>query len=174
MEELTNMKMQILRANLEITVFFGAMVVGMMAKGLADDLDDDETLKKAFLQNLELQSKRLNADLGFYLVFTNPSFAGDRLIAKLADPFAVTRLYDNNYSVLKALTMGEWEEDKKTGESNFNWYIDDVYERKGPGYKKGDSKTVRKLEKSVFSPINQLYKLIYPEDQLAFMELMYK
>lgn len=165
-DKLDKRRTQIMRANLELSIFLAAYLFGLAFHALADD--EDDVIVKKILQGLELQSKRLYNDIGFYTVFTNPLIIADKIAAKLKDPFSVTRMYDNNVGLLSQLLWGE----VKDGELNF--YINDKYEKSGAGYEKGDYKIEKKFMKTFGAPFYQMIRFLNPQEQIQFLNVLYK
>ena len=81
-------------------------------------------------------------------------FAADQIMRIQKDFMTLNKLVDNNLSVISDLF--DFFED-----GNFDWAVNDVYEKSGKGYEKGDSKYFKKISKTVlFSTIIILF--FYP------------
>jgi hypothetical protein len=157
-------KIAILRANLEITMFVTAVMIGFAASAASDDEEDDPTVRK-LLKMIELQSRRVSNDLGFYLLLTDPTNAYAKVRNKFTDPFIVGKIFDTNIGIIAQLIGIEFDEE-------VNFTFNDQYERSGAGYEKGDYKIARKLQKSVISPIYQVLNFFEPEQSLKFMDML--
>jgi hypothetical protein len=154
-------KAAIMKANYELSLLVGTIALGLIAKNLAEGLDDEEdeyTIKA--LKMLELQSARVGADIGFYV---NPIEMYNKVRNKVTDPFAPAGMLDNNIGLLKTIFWGDFEN---------GLYFDDVYERSGSGYEKGESKLKVKAFKTVLAPLNQWYTFMDPEQSLKFMDML--
>ena len=57
---------------------------------------------------------------------------------------------------------------------NHDLKFDDRYAKSGAGYEKGDLKIERKLMKSVFSPLYQIYRFGDLDEQLKYTKLLNK
>lgn len=155
------------RASFEISMF---LALGVVAAGLhALNDEDDEEERSIVLQNLEYAAGRIQRDLGFLLPYVNVPFmaagsAGSGFfvmtdnIAKIyKDPFTVGRTFGAYTKTLAQLFENPQEQ----------------YTRSGYGYEKGDYKLIDDLEKTAIAPLFQIVKLMNPEDQLSFVNVVY-
>lgn len=140
-------------------------------------LEDDDEEKGILLGNLELLAKRQRNDMGAFLpTMLNVPVGGDiglfntfDFIRKtVSSPIPAMRSMDNSISVLSQLTGLEYKD------GQFNATFNDVYERSGMGYEKGDYKITRKLEKSIVSPYWQLIKFMNPQEQINYLSMVNK
>lgn len=153
-------------AGLWHSTILAAFVFRAIAEGIIED-DDDPLF--TMLKALELQATRLNSDSGFYL---NPVTFADKAFLKYRDPFTIWRSYDSTSGLFKQLLGIEYDPEKPDGQ-RWNMRYDDVYEKSGVGYEKGDSKAWVKFRKTFLAPYNQWLKLMNPEDQLQYMNMIY-
>lgn len=138
------------RAYQEVFIYHSTFVLGMLISAIVEDDDEDDVL----LKNLLLQSKRIHSDMGFFI---SPLTFADKLKLKAQDPFSIKRAYDLNSGLFKQLLFGPLEQ----------------YDRKGPGYEKGDYKVAVKARKAIFSPWHQFIKLMNPQQQINYMDLIF-
>jgi hypothetical protein len=157
-----------LRASFEITAFIS---LGLIAAGLhaLNDVDDDEE-RNIVLLNLELAAGRIQKDLGFLLPYVNIPFMpegasgsgffilSDNFMRIYKDPFTIGRTSSAYTKVLSQLFENPREQ----------------YSKSGYGYEKGDYKLIDDLEKTAIAPLFQVTKLMNPEEQLNFMNVIYK
>lgn len=148
------------RAYTEIAIYAAIFVLRTLLESLGDDDDEEASLRKIAL----LQLRRVGSDMGFFL---NPITFSDKLKLKLQDPFSIRRSYETNSGFLKQL-IGWNVEDGKI-DYNFN----DLYDRDGSGYEKGDSKLAVKFRKSALAPYNQIIKFLNPQQSLNFMDMTF-
>lgn len=163
------------RASYEIGVMMMLLIVGTGFAALKDNLDDDDEEAKKVLSFLEVQSRRIANDLGFFNSFTNIGgldFPGmvtfEQFLRITKDPMVSYRTVDATAGILAHLTNFSYDEE------GMHWGLFDQYSRDGGSYKKGDYKIIRKIEKSVVSPYWQIIKLFNPDDQLKYMDMMFK
>lgn len=135
-----------------------------ITRALAEyDGDDDDLL----LEMLELQAKRINSDMGFFI---NPITAMDKALMKYRDPFTIYKSYSSLSGIFKQAFFFEYN----PGDVDpMNWKFNDVYEHSGPGYEKGDYKLWVKFRKTFLSPYNQYIRALNPDEQLKYMEMVY-
>lgn len=160
----------------EMSLFISFTMIAAVLAGLEEGLDDDDENTKFALISLELLAKRQRGDLATFLptmvsIPTGnviPGLASANFLAKtIASPIPSLRSYNNLLSTLSQLTSVGYEAEK-----GINFTFNDAYEQKGVGYEKGDLKIVRKLEKSVVSPLWQILKFMNPEEQLKYLEMV--
>ena len=149
------------KAYFEISIFLSTILLGWLLMASIDDDDDDDILTKTLL----VQVKRLQSDIGFFL---DPFTMGDRLALKMQDPFSIKRAYDMNTGVLKQLIGFGFDD------SGLNFTFNDKYERAGNGYEKGDYKLAIKSRKAFLSPYHQIIRLLNPQEQLNYLDMIYK
>jgi hypothetical protein len=162
-------RIALIRASSELTFFVGAVLMGLFLKALNDD--DDEESQSEILKALELFTARYTNDTGQFLFASSPSSSRDYIARKVKDPFALTRQFDTNTGLLSQL-FG-WDVNYDDG-FDFNLKFDDRYAKSGAGYEKGDLKIKRKLMKSVFSPLYQIYRFGDLNEQLKYTKLLNK
>lgn len=155
------------RATFEISMFLGLGVVAAGLHALNDE--DDEEERNIVLQNLEYAASRIQRDLGFLLPYVNVPFMPEGSvgsgffvmtdnIAKLyKDPFTMGRTSSAYTKTLAQLFENPREE----------------YTRSGYGYEKGDNKLIDDLQKTAVAPLFQISKLMNPQEQLSFMNVIY-
>jgi hypothetical protein len=91
-------------------------------------------------------------------------------VAKTASsPLPAMRSYTNLMSTISQFTGVEYDSNE-----GINFTANDIYEKSGNGYEKGDFKLTRKLEKSVISPLWQMLKFANPSAQLEYLEMVNK
>jgi hypothetical protein len=163
-----NKRIALIRASSELTFLVGATLLGLFLHALNDD---DEEEKSEILKALELFTARYTNDTGQFLFVSSPSSSLDYIARKVKDPFALTRQFDTNTGLLSQL-FG-WDINYDDG-FDFNLKFDDRYAKSGAGYEKGDLKIERKLMKSVFSPLYQLYRFGDLDQQLNYTKLLNK
>lgn len=151
------------RAYTFMGVFVSTFLLGIILAAIADSDGDPEDDK--FLKFLELQARRLNNDLGFYV---DPFTFLDKAILKYRDPLTIFRPYESISGVLKQLFLYEVNED------GLDMRFNDVYERDGVGYKEGDSKLWVKTKKTFLSFLVQYSKLFNPQQELNYMDMVYR
>ena len=167
------------RAAWEMGTFLQFLIIAKVLGVIVDNYwdDDEESVGKKMLQVLEVNAYRMQNDLGIYLPFVyipglNEGIpAGitiDQLYRTFRDPFSSVRMIDNTTGFFRQLTGIEWQED------GVNFTFNDLYEREGYGYEKGDSKLLVKGYKTFLSPYWQMLKFMSPEEQLRYMNLMFK
>lgn len=159
-------RIALIRASSELTFLVGATLIGLYLRALHDE--DDEEVNEV-IKALELFTARYINDTGQFLFASSPSSAIDYVARKVKDPFALTRQFDTNSGLL--LQLFGWDVSLEEG-INFN--IDDRYAKSGAGYEKGDLKIEKKLMKSVFSPLYQLYRFADLDEQLNYTKLLNK
>ncbi|GAB3975740.1 hypothetical protein GCM10028806_33980 [Spirosoma terrae] len=160
------------RTTFELAVF-GMM--GLLAAGLhALNEDDDDEDRSVVLLNLELFARRMADDVGMYLPWyivpghLGPVFTWDKALQIVKSPLAQIRSYDATVGLLGQLVGVEY------GEEGINFTFNDQYNRSGPGYQQGDYKLENKLYKSIFAPFWQVMKLLNPEQQLQYLQMVFK
>lgn len=154
------------------------LLIIAIVQGLKEGLDDDDEGMKKLLSYVELFSRKLESDIGFFESGTNiasgiPTLTTlDGVLKIMRDPFVAYRSVDNTVGIFKQITDFDFRDDE--GNFQVHWGAFDQYEKSGRGYEKGDYKINRKLEKSVVSPFWQFVKLLSPEEQINYMDLVYK
>ncbi len=161
-----NRKTALVRAAMETTWATMALLVGLLLS-LSED-DDDDPAVKWLKQTLEIQAKRFNNDLGLFTININPFTSVDFFVKKINDPASVNNLIKNNVNLFTQLFGFNF------GEDGLNFKFDDVYEKSGVGYDKGDSKAFRAIRKSALAPIHQVYKFLTPDEQKSTLSLLNK
>lgn len=157
-------------ATIELTFWSAAVLTSLILRAVieSDDEEDDIVLKM-----LVLQAERFQNDVSFFLPTTNPFVLTDKLQFKLKDPFSSGRLLDANLGLLSQIVGFEFNiEDEDKFFIQFN--ILEQYDRKGVGYEKGDYKIVNKAQKALLSPYYQLIRFMNPQQQLNYLNLLYK
>lgn len=162
-------RIALIRASSELTFFVGAVLIGLFLKALNDD--DDEESQSQVLKALELFTARYANDTGQFLFASSPSSSLDYVARKVKDPFALTRQFDTNTGLLSQLFGWDVNYDDGFG---YNLKFDDRYAKSGSGYEKGDLKIEKKLMKSVFSPLYQIYRFGDLDQQLNYTKLLNK
>ena len=166
----------IMRATWEMGALIQWMILTYALSAFADDADDDSVQQKV-LQTLEINAFRMQSDLGMYLPFVLAPLAQgslpggytmDTALRIFKDPFTTVRMIDQTSGFFHQLIGVDITED------GLDFAFNDVYERNGYGYKKGDSKLLHKGYKAFLSPYWQIIKMMNPEDQLQYMELLNK
>jgi hypothetical protein len=160
----------------EMSMFVSFTILGALFGALDDD-DDEDSFRKRALNELELLSKRQRSDLGVFLptMVSIPTFdiVGSNtvnFVAKTAgSPIPAMRGYTNLMSTFSQFTGVEYDSNE-----GLNFTANDIYEKNGNGYEKGDLKITRKLEKSVVSPLWQILKFANPSAQLEYLEMVNK
>ena len=166
-DEYEQKRIALIRASSELTFFVGAVLLGLYLKALNDD--EDEETQSEVLKALELFTARYSNDTGQFLFVSSPSSALDYVARKVKDPFALTRQFDTNSGLI--MQLFGWDVSLDEG-INFN--IDDRYIKSGAGYEKGDLKIEKKLMKSVFSPLYQIYRFADLDQQLNYTKMLNK
>jgi hypothetical protein len=165
-----------MRATWEMGALIQWMILTYVLSVLADDAEDD-SVQKAILQTLEINAFRMQSDLGMYLPFVlapivRGSLPGgytmDSFSRIYKDPFTTVRMIDQTSGFFHQLIGVDITED------GLDFAFNDKYERAGYGYEKGDSKLLHKGYKVFLSPYWQIIKLMSPEQQLQYMELLNK
>jgi len=158
-------RIALVRASSELTFFVGATLLGLYLHTLHDE-DDEEV--GDIIKALELFTARYANDTGQFLFASSPSSAIDFTLRKSKDPFAIARALDSNLSLFAQIIGFDVTED------GVNFNIDDRYAKSGNGYEKGDLKIERKLMKSVFSPLYQIFRFGELDDQLNYTKMLNK
>lgn len=165
-----------MRATWEMGALIQWMILTYVLSVLADDAEED-SVQKAILQTLEINAFRMQSDLGMYLPFVLAPIAQgslpggytmDTALRIFKDPFTTVRMIDQTSGFFHQLIGVDITED------GLDFAFNDVYERAGYGYEKGDSKLLHKGYKVFLSPYWQIIKLMSPEEQLQYMELLNK
>jgi hypothetical protein len=157
-------KLALIRATWELTIIIGGILMGMSIAAFNDDDDD----KSKVLMFLELQCKRFVSDVGIFAPSISPFGSWDFILRKLKDPFAITGQLEKNVAFLSQL-LGF-----NITEGSLNFKFNDVYEKKGSGYEKGDSKLFKRFEKLVLSPYYQVIRLMNPQELENTLNLLNK
>jgi hypothetical protein len=165
LDEYEQKRIALVRASSELTFFVGATLLGLYLNALHDD---DEEEVGDVVKVLELFTARYANDTGQFLIASSPSSVVDWTLRKSKDPFAIARALDTNFSLIAQLIGWDFTEE------GINFNIDDRYAKSGNGYEKGDLKIDRKLMKSVFSPLYQIYRFGELDDQLQYVKLLNK
>lgn len=155
----------------EMSLFVSFTILGALF-GALDGEDDDSEL----LQTLELISRRQRSDMGTFLpsMVAIPTLdAGafntfDFIKRTVSSPVPAMRSVDSSISALSQLLSVDIQD------GGINFTANDVYEKSGDGYEKGDLKLTRKLQKSIISPYWQILKLTNPQAQLQYLEMVNK
>lgn len=158
-------RIALVRASSELTFFVGATLLGLYLHTLHDE--DDEEVGN-IIKALELFTARYANDTGQFLFASSPSSAIDFTLRKSKDPFAIARALDSNLSLFAQIIGFDVTED------GVNFNIDDRYAKSGNGYEKGDLKIERKLMKSVFSPLYQVFRFGELDEQLNYTKMLNK
>jgi hypothetical protein len=158
-------RIALVRASSELTFFVGATLLGLYLHTLHDE--DDEEVGN-MIKALELFTARYANDTGQFLFASSPSSAIDFTLRKSKDPFAIARALDSNLSLFAQIIGFDITED------GVNFNIDDRYAKSGNGYEKGDLKIERKLMKSVFSPLYQVFRFGELDEQLNYTKMLNK
>jgi hypothetical protein len=145
-------KPNIKRTAAELSFMLASFVIGSMLMAAADDDEDDYAINFA-----AYQARRLQAELG---QFWNPM----EFLKYVSSPTAVTSPIINSSALLMHLIGEEvpyllWGEDEGM-----------FYEKSGPGYEKGERKSIRKFEK-LFPIINGIEKSKTPEQAIKWFDL---
>jgi hypothetical protein len=162
-----NKKIALHRAAFESTVVIMTMIIAGVLYAAQSDDDDDE-IRNTSLKFFEIQARRFVSDLGLYTININPFGPVDFVMRKVKDPFSVTRLLENNLKVMTQIAGFNFSAE------GYNFKFNDVYEKSGEGYEKGDSKLWRLLTKTVLSPIGQTQRLLNPEELDNVLSLLNK
>lgn len=165
-----------MRATWEMGALIQWMILTYVLSALAEGADDDSVEQKV-LQTLEINAFRMQSDLGMYLPFVlvpiaQGSLPGgytmDTALRIFKDPFTTVRMIDQTSGFFHQLIGVDITED------GLDFAFNDVYDRAGYGYEKGDSKLLQKGYKVFLSPYWQIIKMMSPEQQLQYMELLNK
>jgi hypothetical protein len=165
-----------MRATWEMGALIQWMILTYVLSALADGADDDSVEQKV-LQTLEINAFRMQSDLGMYLPFVLAPLAQgslpggytiDSATRIYKDPFTTVRMIDQTSGFFHQLIGVDITED------GLDFAFNDVYDRAGYGYEKGDSKLLHKGYRVFLSPYWQMIKMMSPEEQLQYMELLNK
>ena len=145
------------------------LILTMLALIIASAEDDDDD--NLVLKNLEVLIKKTKGDIGQFMPYYGAGYGAFNtldFVQNLAkNPFPQMRLYKLYGDFLYQLLGWEYKE----GEINFNF--NDQYDRGGAGYEKGDYKLQKKTEK-IISPYYQFLKLLTPDEQLKYLDMVRK
>ena len=165
------------RTSSDLGLIIQSMFIGFLLHLAAEGEDDEKA--KLVLKWMEFYAFKMQAEMRFYTPFLYfptqglpASYTIDTLMRFGKDPFTMTRMIDVNLGLIRDLiNVSMFNEE---GEIEFDWAANDIYERSGKGYEKGDYKIVKKLERSVVAPYYQIMRLLSPEQQLQYMDLIFK
>lgn len=168
-----------LRATYEIGTMMRAGLLAIVAEALSDGLDDDEVIKKKLLAYVNLYARKVEGDLGMFTSFTYMFSGGipgsitlDQFLRIIKDPFVSYRAIDNTMGLFNQIFGVHAVEEE--GIFGYDLNITEQYQKSGKGYEKGDYKLKKKLQKSIFAPYYQILRLLNPEQQLEFMNTIFK
>lgn len=170
-------KRALIRTSADMGLILQMMFIGFLMHLAAEGEDDEEA--KIVLKWIEFYAFKMQAEMRFYTPFLYypsqglpGSYTIDTIQRFAKDPFTMTRMIDVNLGLIRDLIdVSMFNEE---GEIEFDWAANDIYERSGKGYEKGDYKIVSKLEKSVIAPYYQVLRLKNPEQLLEYMDLIFK
>ena len=145
-------KPNIKRTAAELSFMLASFVIGSMLMAAADDDEDDYAINFA-----AYQARRLQAELG---QFWNPM----EFLKYVSSPTAVTSPIINSVALFIHL-IGEEVPYLVWGDEEGMFY-----EKSGPGYEKGERKSIRKFEK-LFPIINGIEKSKTPEQAIKWFDL---
>jgi hypothetical protein len=153
----------------EYTFIVALILIGLMASTFNDDdMDDDEKNKLA--KFIEIQSRALISDMSLGAPLLNPLKGYDFFNQRAKDPFVLLRTITNNSNLISNL-IG-FQINLNQGIVNFKF--NDVYERSGIGYDKGDSKLFNSARKTIFAPYYKTIKFFNPEIQDQTLKMLNK
>lgn len=170
-------KRAIERTSADLGIIIQSMFIGFLIHLAAEGEDDEET--KVVLKWLEFYAFKMQSEMQFYTPFfylptqgLPGSYTIDTVQRFAKDPLTMTRMIDVNLGLVRDLIdVSMFNEE---GDLEFDWAANDIYERSGKGYEKGDYKIAKKLERSVVAPYYQVMRLLSPEQQLQYMDLVFK
>jgi len=170
-------KRAIERTSADLGLIIQMMMLGFLIHLASDDVEDEDS--KKVLKWMEFYAFKMQAEMRFYTPFLYipgqglpASYTIDTAQRFAKDPFTMTRMIDVNLGLVRDLiSVSMFNEE---GDLELDWGANDLYEKNGDGYEKGDYKIVSKLEKSVISPYYQILRLMNPEQQLEYMDLIFK
>lgn len=169
--------MAMYRATYEIGIMMILVLVGAGMQILRAGLDEDDEFADWSMMQIELLSRRLSSDLGFFISGTTTLATGEilpgmitfeQMLRMVKNPLVAYRTVDATAGIFAQLT------DLKYGEDGMEWGLFDTYDRNGNNYKKGDYKIMKKIEKSFLAPYWQIIKFLNPSDQLKYMDMVFK
>ena len=166
------------RTSAELGLILQIMVIGFLFHIGAEANDDDKNdIDYTTLRWLEYYSFKMQSEMQFYtpFLYLGGLPAGSTIDTAqrfLKDPLTMTRMIDVNLGLIRHLLGFSFFNNE--GNFEFDWEGNDVYDRNGKGYEKGDLKVLNKLEKSIVSPWYQVMKMSNPDQQLSYMELVFK
>jgi hypothetical protein len=156
-------------ASKEYALVIAVMVIGMMARALTDDDDENDGSGERFAKFLDVRSRQLVSDLSLFTPLLSPLKPYDFLNQKSKDPFVILRTIDINTKFLYNILGFQ----VNLAQGDINFAIDDRYEKSGPGYEKGDLK-LKKTAMRAFGPLYQMHRLFEPEQQAAYLKMINK
>ena len=172
-------KKAIMRTTAEMGLIVQIMLIGLMFHMFAAGEDDDKTdMDYKLLKWGEYYAFKMQAEMQFYTPFLYlfqglpAGYTIDTSMRFLKDPLTMTRMIDVNLGLIRDL-IG-FDVFDENGEVDVNFHVNDMYDRSGKGYSKGDYKITNKIVRSPLAPVYQVYRLADPEQQLSYMDLIFK
>lgn len=156
-------------ASKEYAIVIAFMIIGMMAKALTDDDDENDGAGEKFAKFLDVRSRQLVSDLSLFTPLISPLKPYDFLTQKSKDPFVILRTIDINTKFLYSLLGFQ----VNLSQGDINFVIDDRYDQSGPGYEKGDLKVARTATRA-FGPLYQILRIMEPDQQAAYLKMINK
>ena len=168
-----------MRTTAEMGLIVQIMLIGLMFHMFAAGEDDDKTdIDYKLLKWGEYYAFKMQAEMQFYTPFLYlfqgipAGYTIDTSLRFLKDPLTMTRMIDVNLGLIRDL-IG-FDVFDENGEVDVNFHVNDMYDRSGKGYHKGDYKILNKVIRSPLAPVYQVYRMADPVQQLSYMDLIFK